>query len=141
MSAFGGKADIFVFYRRSRCANADRFGGGSPNIFSRSVRVSNSFCRSTSKMRNLISSGDARRGFDLGQGVLLPMSAWRYAYFSFVDSVVTITDKNGNPLRDEQWENIHLHARARRYAGRCRECSRAAFQRVSIGSARQDAVE
>jgi len=29
MSAFGGKADIFVFCRRLRCANACRPGGGS----------------------------------------------------------------------------------------------------------------
>jgi len=29
MSAFRGKADIFVFYRRLRCVNACRPGGGS----------------------------------------------------------------------------------------------------------------
>jgi hypothetical protein len=29
MSAFGGKADIIVLYRRLRCANACRPGGGS----------------------------------------------------------------------------------------------------------------
>jgi hypothetical protein len=57
MSAFGGKADIFL-YRRSRCANADRCGGGSPSQRSAAVRVSAAMYWSRSWMSFKTSSGD-----------------------------------------------------------------------------------
>jgi hypothetical protein len=60
MSAFGVKRTSSFFYRRSRCANADRHAGGSPSQRCASVRVSSATNRSRSMNNICTSSGDTR---------------------------------------------------------------------------------
>jgi hypothetical protein len=71
MYAFGVKRTSSFFYRRFRCANAARLGGGSPNQICASVRVSvaASLSRSsnaqekTKKVRKAISRPSATFSF------------------------------------------------------------------------------